>query len=99
MTSYLSSNIPVSQKKEGPGVEGYIRIYIWVEIFLDSIFSWFASECRFFGWIQTAPPPRLLYLCPKGKVPSDHWVNAMVWISSNPKNIARKRVQERVEIS
>ena len=67
--------------------------YIWLEIFLDS------SECHFFGWIQTAPAPRLLYLCRKGKVSSNFWVDAMVWMSSNPKNIARKPVQEIAEIS
>ena len=66
---------------------------IWVQIFLDIIFRLWVS---FFGWIQTAPAPRLLYVCPKGKVSSDYWVNAMVWMSSNPK---RKRVQERVKIS
>ena len=43
--------------------------------------------------------PKILYLCPKGKVSTDPWDNAMVWMSSNPKNIARKRVQERVKIS
>ena len=46
-----------------------------------------------------APAPRVLYLGPKGKRSIDPHGNAMVWMSSNPKNIARKRVQERVEIS
>ena len=46
-----------------------------------------------------APAPRVLYLGPKGKRSIDSYGNAMVWISSNLKNIARKRMQESVEIS
>ena len=43
--------------------------------------------------------PRILYLCPKGKFSMDPWVDGKVWMSLNKKNIARKCVQERVEIS
>ena len=44
-------------------------------------------------------PCRLLYLCQQGKVSSNFWVDGKVWMSSNPKNIARKHVQEMAEIS
>ena len=50
-------------------------------------------------WIHRALAPRILYLCPKGKFSTDPWDDDKVWMSSNQKNIARKRVQERVEIS
>ena len=40
---------------------------IWVEILVDSIFSWFGSKSNFFVWIQMAPAPRILYLGRKGK--------------------------------
>ena len=43
--------------------------------------------------------PRILYLCPKGKFSTDPWVDGKASMCSNQKNIARKRVQERVEIS
>jgi len=46
-----------------------------------------------------APAPRVLYLGPKGKRSIDSPIDAQVWISSNQKNIARKRVQEMPEIS
>ena len=46
-----------------------------------------------------APAPRVLYLGPKGKRSIDYCVDDHVWMPSNPKNIARKCVQERVEIS
>ena len=51
---------------------------IWVEILVDSIFSWFGSKSNFFARIQMAPAPRILYLGRKGLD------------VSTPKNIARK---------
>ena len=44
-----------------------------------------------------APASRVLYLGPKGKRPIDFHGNAEVWMSSNRKNIARKRVQETLK--
>ena len=42
--------------------------------------------------------PKVLYLGTKGKLSIDSNGNSQVWMTSNPKNIARKHVQERVEI-
>ena len=46
-----------------------------------------------------APAPRVLHLGPKGKRSIDPCGMDQVWMPSNPTNIARKRVQEIVEIS
>ncbi len=46
-----------------------------------------------------APAPRVLYLGPKGKRSIDPCGMDQVWMPSNPTNIARKRVQEIVDIS
>ena len=40
-------------------------------------------------WIQRALTPRIMYLCPRGEVSMDTWVDAKV-MASNQKNIARK---------
>ena len=45
-----------------------------------------------------APAPKVLYLGPKGKRSIDSSIDAQVWMSSNQKNIARNRVQERIKI-
>ena len=45
-----------------------------------------------------APAPRVLYLGPKGKRSIEPCGMCQVWMPSNPTNIARKRVQEIVEM-
>ena len=54
---------------------------------------------RVLALTEMAPAPRVLYLGPKGKRSIEPCGMCQVWMPSNPTNIARKRVQEIVEIS
>ena len=63
---------------------------IWVEILVDSIFSWFGSKSNFFVWIQMAPAPRILYLGREGKCSIGPCGIFQVWMFQPKKILPRK---------